>query len=284
MKNIDIISALSIPPPELDFVLPGFVAGTVGSLVSPGGVGKSFLGLQIAVQIAAGRDCLGWGLSLNRGRVLYLASEDPEVALVRRIHALGEFIAPEVRKTLCENFVLSVPEGFADKLDLLSPSTEHRLSEQSRGFRLVILDTLRRFHGGNENDASDMARLMSSLEAVAYEANTTVLFLHHASKHSALNGSADEQQASRGSSVLVDNARWQSYLVTMSEREAKKLQVDESERKLFVRFGVSKHNYSAPMGDVWFRRCTGGVLRFHRFEKQTESSGRRTKAKKKDGF
>jgi RecA-family ATPase len=284
MKNIDIISALSVPPPDLDFVLPGFVAGTVGSLVSPGGAGKSFLGLQIAVQIATGTDCLGWGLSLNRGRVLYLASEDPEVALVRRIHALGEFIAPEVRKTLCENFVLSVPKGFYDKIDLLSPPTEHQLAEHAQGFRIVILDTLRRFHSGNENDASAMARLVSSLENVAYETGATILFLHHASKYAALNGSADEQQASRGSSVLVDNVRWQSYLVTMSEQEAKKLRVDESERKLFVRFGVSKQNYSAPLEDMWFRRCIGGVLRFHRFEKQTESSGRKTKGRRKDGF
>jgi RecA-family ATPase len=284
MKNIDVLDALSAPPPELDFVLPGLVSGTVGGLISAGGAGKSFLALQIAVQIASGTDCLDWGLKLSRGRVLYLASEDPEAALKRRVHALGEFIAPEVREKLCENFVLSVPQGLADQINLLSPKTEHRLAEHAQGFRLVILDTLRRFHGGNENDASDMARLVSVLEDVAHEANTTVLFLHHASKYSALNGSADEQQASRGSSVLVDNVRWQSYLVTMGEHEANKLHVPQAERKLFVRFGVSKQNYSAPLGDMWFRRHTGGVLRFHRFEKQMESSGRRSKGRKKDGF
>lgn len=284
MKHIDILDALDSQPPELDFIVPGLVGGTVGGLISAGGGGKSFFALQLGVQISSGIDCLDWGVRLAQGKVLYLASEDPECALKRRIHALSEFVPHEARQELADNFVLRVPEGLADKLDLLSPSTEHRLAEQAAGYRLVILDTLRRFHSGNENDASAMAHLVSSLEAVAHTANTTILFLHHASKYSALNGSADEQQASRGSSVLVDNVRWQSYLVTMSEQEAKKLRVDESERKLFVRFGVSKQNYSAPLEDMWFRRCTGGVLRFHRFEKQTESSGRRTKAKKKDGF
>lgn len=284
MRHIDILDALDSQPPELDFIVPGLVGGTVGGLISAGGGGKSFFALQLGVQISSGIDCLDWGVRLAQGKVLYLASEDPECALKRRIHALSEFVPHEARQELADNFVLRVPEGLADKLDLLSPSTEHRLAEQAAGYRLVILDTLRRFHSGNENDASAMAHLVSSLEAVAHTANTTILFLHHASKYSALNGSADEQQASRGSSVLVDNVRWQSYLVTMSEQEAKKLRVDESERKLFVRFGVSKQNYSAPLEDMWFRRCTGGVLRSHRFEKQTESSGRRTKAKKKDGF
>jgi RecA-family ATPase len=284
MRRVDILEALDAQPPELDFIVPGLVAGTVGGLISAGGGGKSFLALQLGMQISSGIDCLDWRLHLPQGKVLYLASEDPECSLKRRIHALGEFVPPSARQQLAENFVLQVPEGLGDKLDLLSPATEHRLAEHADGYRLVILDTLRRFHSGNENDASAMAHLVSSLEAVAQTANTTILFLHHASKYSALNGSADEQQASRGSSVLVDNVRWQSYLVTMSEQEAKKLRIEESERKLFVRFGVSKQNYSAPLEDIWFRRCTGGVLRSHRFEKQLEPSGRRTKARKKNGF
>ncbi|WP_223940026.1 helicase RepA family protein, partial [Aeromonas caviae] len=36
--------------------------------------------------------------------------------------------------------------------------------------------------------------------------------LRHASKGAAMMGAGDQQQASRGSSVLVDNIRWQSYL------------------------------------------------------------------------
>jgi RecA-family ATPase len=282
MKNIDILDALDNQPPEPDCVLPGFLAGTVGALVSAGGVGKSFFSLQSSIQIAAQVDCLNWGIHLPQGKVLYLASEDPECALKRRLHALGEFIPGEARQQLAENFVLQVPEGLDDKLDLLSPSTEHRLAERAAGYRLVILDTLRRFHAGNENDAGEMAALLSVLEAVAYQAKTTIMFLHHASKYAALNGAADEQQASRGSSVLVDNVRWQSYLVTMTTKEAANLNIDESERRLYVRFGLSKPNYAAPQADLWFRRCTGGVLRFHQFEKQLEPCGRKRKGRSRD--
>lgn len=281
MKHIDILDALDSQPPELDFVLPGLVSQTVGALVSPGGAGKSFLALQVAVQIATGSDCIDWKIALRQGKVLYLALEDPEDALKRRVHALGEFINAECRSRLAENLVLQVPEGLHDQVDLLSPSTEHRLAEVATGYRLVILDTLRRFHAGNENDAGEMARLVSSLEALAFTAKTTVLFLHHTSKSSAMNATADEQQASRGSSVLVDNIRWQSYLVTMTEKEAKQLGVHPDDRKRYVRFGVSKQNYSAPLEDIWFLRHPGGVLRAHRFEKH-EGCGRKRRERSRD--
>ncbi|WP_223925546.1 AAA family ATPase, partial [Aeromonas caviae] len=39
-------------PPQLDFIWPGFLAGTVGALVAPGATGKSFWALQ-AMDIAA---------------------------------------------------------------------------------------------------------------------------------------------------------------------------------------------------------------------------------------
>ena len=55
---------------------------------------------------------------------------------------------------------------------------------------------------------------------------------------------ADELRG--GSSVLVDNIRWQSYLSGMTAAEAEEWGVDDSQRPYFVRYGVSKANYGAP--------------------------------------
>ena len=57
---LHIMSAFQTEPPALDFVIPGFLSGTVGALYSPGGVGKSFLALEIAASVA-GVDLLGLG-------------------------------------------------------------------------------------------------------------------------------------------------------------------------------------------------------------------------------
>lgn len=48
--------------PELDMVLPGLLNGTVGSIVAPGATGKSWLALEIALNLAAGVDMLGFGV------------------------------------------------------------------------------------------------------------------------------------------------------------------------------------------------------------------------------
>ena len=90
---LDILAAFTQDPPELQFVLPGLLRGTVGALVAPGASGKSFLALEIAASIAAtlcnGELFDGFGINpKSRGGVLYLALEDPAVVLQRRLHAM----------------------------------------------------------------------------------------------------------------------------------------------------------------------------------------------------
>jgi len=51
---IDLRAAFKNEPPELDFIWPSFLAGTVGALVAPGATGKSFLALEAAMSVACG--------------------------------------------------------------------------------------------------------------------------------------------------------------------------------------------------------------------------------------
>lgn len=139
--------------------------------------------------------------------------------------------------------------------------------------RLMVLDTLRRFHIEEENASGPMAQVIGRMEAIAADTGCSIVFLHHASKGAAMMGAGDQQQASRGSSVLVDNIRWQSYLSSMTSAEAEEWGVDDDQRRFFVRFGVSKANYGAPFADRWFRRHDGGVLKPAVLERQRKSKG-----------
>lgn len=233
-KPINILEAFAAAPPPLDYVLPNMVAGTVGALVSPGGAGKSMLALQLAAQIAGGPDLLEVG-ELPTGPVIYLPAEDPPTAIHHRLHALGAHLSAEGR--------------------------------------LMVLDTLRRFHIEEENASGPMAQVIGRMEAIAADTGCSIVFLHHASKGAAMMGAGDQQQASRGSSVLVDNIRWQSYLSSMTSAEAEEWGVDDDQRRFFVRFGVSKANYGAPFADRWFRRHDGGVLKPAVLERQRKSKG-----------
>ena len=88
-------------------------------------------------------------------------------------------------------------------------------------------------------------------------------------------GQGDVQQASRGSSVLTDNIRWQSYMAGMTPDEAKLYGVENDQRGYFVRFGISKQNYGTPFDERWFRRREGGVLRPASLETTKKSRGGR---------
>lgn len=137
----------------------------------------------------------------------------------------------------------------------------------------MVLDTLRRFHIEEENASGPMAQVIGRMEAIAADTGCSIVFLHHASKGAAMMGAGDQQQASRGSSVLVDNIRWQSYLSSMTSAEAEEWGVDDDQRRFFVRFGVSKANYGAPFADRWFRRHDGRVLKPAVLERQRKSKG-----------
>jgi RecA-family ATPase len=105
-----------------------------------------------------------------------------------------------------------------------------------------------------------MADVIGRMEAMAWKRACSIAFLHHTNKSSAMNAQGEMQQASRGSSVLVDNIRWQMYLAGCTKEEAKSFDIDETRRGYFVRTGVSKQNYGPPVAEVWMRRTDGGVL------------------------
>lgn len=265
---IDIMAAFEQEPPPLDFIWPGFLAGTVGALVAPGATGKSYWALEAAMSIAcsvAGGDLVE--LSPARtGRVVYLAGEDPPPALIRRIHAIGKHLNPGARASIAENLTLEPIMG--KRLNVMDERHLARVLEYCANARLIVLDTLSRIHQLDENSNGDMAHLVATLEHVAASTGASVLYLHHVSKGSARDGHTDQQQAARGASALIDNARWCGYVAKMTEDEAKRLSdrsfnrqpIGSDRRGYFIRFGVSKQNYDATPLDKWYERREGGVL------------------------
>ena len=259
---LDLRHAVEQAPEPLDFVLPGFKSGTVGALVSPGATGKTMLALQAAVTVSGGPDMLDFASMdtawrRTAGRVVFLTGEDPADVLNGRFHAIGQRLNPAEREAMFEN--LSVAPLVGRGADVMTFEWRRWIAGVTCDARLVVIDTLRRFHQLDENDGGHMAGLLAYMEQLCRENSTTVLFLHHTSKAGALNG-GDAQQASRGSSVLTDNARFQANLVGMTPEQAKQFDVDENCRRNFVRLSFPKINYSAPIPDQWFRRRDGGVL------------------------
>lgn len=270
MAAVDILKAFEIEPPPFDFVLPGMLASTVGFVLSPGGTGKSMLavevGCAIAGAVASGKseaDLLGF--EPKQGKVFYLAAEDPELAIWHRLHAMGKRFSGSTRQAIAEN--LTVQSVVGKMPNIMDPRWHQAIINGCKGYRLIILDTLSRFHALDENSNGDMASIIAMLEYIAAETGASILVVHHSSKSMAVAGRGDEQQAGRGASSLIDNARWAANLIGMTKEEAGKLTeapggsaIDPAERGYYVRFAISKQNHGKPFEERWFARVEGGVL------------------------
>ncbi|SCN47090.1 Replication protein A [methanotrophic endosymbiont of Bathymodiolus azoricus (Menez Gwen)] len=267
MSRIDILNAFEQEPQPLDFVLPSFLAGTVGALIAPGATGKSYFALQACMSIAcavAGGDLLG--LKSKSGLVVYINAEDPEVIVRNRIFAIGKKLNQQAKESIAKNLFIEPMLG--KRLDIVDDAQRKRIIGYCIGARLIVFDTLSRIHTLDENSNSHASQIIGMLEQIATETGASVLFLHHVSKASTIGGMAELQQAARGASALIDNARWCGYVAKMTKDEAKnysenhfnKQAIDPDFCKNFIKFGVSKQNYGQPFLEKWLKFCDGGTL------------------------
>ncbi len=247
---IDVMAAFEVNPPELDFVIPGLLSGTVGVIYSPGGVGKSFLALEIMASVA-GVDLLGLGLH-NTGRSLYIALEDPAIVLRRRLHAIGEHLSISQREIFAVKVEILPMMGVP--FDLLSQDGLYAdwLNKRAAEARLVVIDTLSRAHSGDESSNGEMAQLLRVLERICVSTGAAILFLHHVNKGSGRDRNGD-QFSIRGASALVDNARFAAAITY-------ELEDDNPAARVRIRYSVSKNNYAALIAPRYFVRHAGGVL------------------------
>jgi len=155
---------------------------------------KSFLALDLAVSVASGTPCLRQFPVRRTGSVLLFPAED-SLAIVRaRLAGICAAAAVDFNTLPVE--VITAPT-----LRLDTETDRRRLTQTVATLRprLLILDPLIRLHRVDENDASQIAALLSYLRGLQRQFELAVLLVHHARKdaHSTRPG-----QALRGSSEL----------------------------------------------------------------------------------
>jgi hypothetical protein len=155
---------------------------------------KSWLALDLAVSIASGAPCLRRFPVRQTGRVLLFPAED-SLAIVRQ-RLQGICAAAGVGFDALPVDVITAPV-----LRLDTETDRGRLAATVEALRpvLLILDPMIRLHRVDENDASQIALLLSFLRELQRRFHVAVILVHHARKDS--NGSRPGQ-ALRGSSEL----------------------------------------------------------------------------------
>jgi hypothetical protein len=292
----DLRHFIETQPAKQEFVLQGLKRGIVGSIVAPGGTGKSMLALQLAIFACKGveNDLMGWDDENDfvKGEVGYLSAEDGAEELHKRVFEIAKHLNNNSRQAIIDNIKLvDLTKEMPDLLQQKANRYEwfEALEEFCKNKIIVFVDTLRSFHNGDENNGAQMSFLVNSLRAIASKTNCSIVFLHHTNKNATLNDSGDTAQASRGSSVLTDNIRWQGFLTGMSKKEAELYGISEEKRGYFVKYGISKQNYGSPFAPIWLKRIEGGVLEqttlFEKLPAKTQQKKtKQVKEKEDDGW
>jgi RecA-family ATPase len=187
-------------------------------LDGPGGVGKSYLMLQLAISAVLHEpfllSCFEFHFHEDKDKnndifshVVYLISEDSDEIIDSRLHSItrDKFNIKDIldylhiintlnfnaHKKLCDEFINPTP-FFYELSDFI----------RENNVELLIVDPLVSFFAGDENSNSDAA----NFHALLRQLNTTVVVTHHNSKYSntARGASAWREQA-RSRLVLANN-------------------------------------------------------------------------------
>jgi hypothetical protein len=251
-------------PPTPDFCLPNLVAGSVGFVAAPAGIGKTSLLMQIGAAVAAGVPVAGDLLAApgKTGRVVMLATEDPPTVLQRRAHFLMRSLDPQnaqadlPERLDCNMVFYSAQSGTPTLLMDDGALSEHGidlLHSLALGSRLLILDPIRRFHFCDEQDYSQMSLLFSVLSDIAASTGCTILFSHHVPQPTS-DADMDSPVGALGSNAFINMTRWVVNMTGMSRTQAQSLGVDGNERKRYVLASFTKSNYGPAITARWLRR------------------------------
>ncbi len=178
----------------VDAIVP---ARGVTILSGEGGIGKSFLALDLAVAVAAGRDWVS-KFPVMQGPVLYIDLENDEATIGRRLVQLCAGMDIDI-----DSLPLYIPKRGKPGVELMLDTPEGRAwlwgAVEQYSPRLVIIDSLIAAHQGDENSNVLMRQLIGGLDGIAREGRLGIVVIHHQRKRGAVN---DAGQLMRGASDL----------------------------------------------------------------------------------
>jgi hypothetical protein len=228
-------------PEPIQWLCAGTIPlGEPGLIAAMGGLGKSYLALDLALSIAAGvagfeqpKAMLGGRIAVE-GTAVMLAAEDGLKAIHRRLYSID----PDYRRLRHPRRLIVVPMPNAggprpliasDGKNLTKAAFFESLSRQLAGIddlRLIVIDPLQAFVLADVNADPAAAQFMwSAFAELCASTGATLLVTHHMRKDGGFRiRSADEARESvRGTTALIDGGRFAYALWKVDEAEGEEI-------------------------------------------------------------
>ncbi|HBH7067974.1 TPA: AAA family ATPase [Enterobacter cloacae] len=176
---------------EQDYTLKSYLpANSLSSIYGPSGSYKSFLAVSWACHVAAG---MKWaGKSVSAGAVMYVVGEGG-IGVPRRIKEWEKKHGVKLNNLYLVNRPV-FPVRREEMQEMIKAARDVK-SRTGQPVRLIVIDTLARCFGGNdENDARDMGAFIEGCDVIKRETGATLLVVHHSGK--------DDTKGARGSSAF----------------------------------------------------------------------------------
>jgi hypothetical protein len=213
--------------------------------------------MAVGCSVALDRPLVGEPVH-EAGPVWIYNLEDPEDEILRRLQAIVVHHQINPRDLVGRLYLDSGrdrPLIIAVKADngavVAMPVVKELIAElRRRAVKLLIVDPFVKSHRLEENRNEQVDFAATLWNQVAAEADCSILLLHHFRK----GGTSGDADAFRGASALVDAARSAVSLSTMTDREADKLGIEDTDRRFHVRVDNAKLNLAPPPDHaVWIK-------------------------------
>lgn len=179
---------LAAPPPDYEWLVNGLICqGDTTLIVGEPNVGKSWISLSLAVAMTDNKPSwLGHEVN-NHGKVLYIDEENPHDVVYHRLRQLGATNYSNLR--------------YLHRQGIRLDRNFDKLLDEAVAFepKMIVLDSLTRFHTKDENNAGEMASLFNdSINVLCRETGAAIIILHHTNK----SESTSSYVRTRGSSDI----------------------------------------------------------------------------------
>ncbi len=192
--------------------------GVIGGIPK---LGKTWVGLDLALSVASSTPCFGRFEVHQPGRALVYLAEDGLPQVRQRLAALCRG-----RQLLLDSLDLHVITVPSLRLDF--DADQQRLEATVAQLKpvLLVLDPFVRLHRLDENSSADVSALLGYLRGLQRTHSVAVALVHHMGKRrradlgQALRGSGDLHAWSDSSAYLVGQREHETFQLTLEHRAA----------------------------------------------------------------